>query len=779
MSGLSRATRSLFPVLCAFSISVCASGEQPGISTPPDPGWPREYKDGTAKLVLYQPQVDAWPDFKKLTVRFAVAVTVSKHAQPAWGVLRIESDTLVDMASRTVAFANFRVTGTSFPAAKDADEGKALEALTTRLLPAYPTTVALDRILAYLDGSGMQARQSAVLLDPPPILVSNQPAVLVIIDGEPISIDIEKTNLQKVVNTNWDLFHDKKENRYYLRDDLTWLSAKGLTEAWIPVTKLPKDFSKLPVNGQYNELLQAAAKPQKPAVVKLVLVVNKPSELIVISGEPALQPIAGTNLMWVTNTECDLFQDGATSQFYFLTSGRWFRAAQLRSQEWTAATTGLPEDFKKIPADHPRAHVLAAVPGTRQAEEAIINASIPQVATIERKSTKAEVKYIGDPKFELIPETRVSYATNTPNDVLRYEDAYYLCLQGVWFVATTPNGPWKAADTIPQEVYAIPASSPKYNVTYVTVYDSTPDTVTYGYTDGYMGIYVGYGVAMWGTGYYYPPYYYMGNYPYPVYWPSSYYTYGASAWYNPATGAYGRGSAVYGPYGGYARGAAYNPATGGYAWGKTAWGRYGAAASGGFYSPTTGTWGGSYQASNGYQSWGQSVVGRGDQWARTGSYSDSRGTVAGIKTSGGAEAVAVRGSQHQGFAGKSAAGDVYAGRDGNVYKRDQSGQWSKNNGGSWESMNRPAPASGQEARARQSIATRPIAETRGSPSVGSNREAIQGLDRDASARSRGNYNTQRSQSASRSSGWTSGGWVGRGAGGSGWQARSPGFGRRR
>src|SRR5258707_12777246 len=97
-------------------------------------------------------------------------------------------------------------------------------------------------------------------------------------------------------------------------------------------------------------------------------------------------------------------------------------------------------------------------------------------------------------------------------------------------------------------------------------------------------------------------------------------------------GVYGRGSAVYGPYGGYARGAAYNPATGAYAWGRSTWGPYGAAASGGFYNPSTGTWGGGYPASNGYQRWGQSGVGRGGRWGRTASYSKSRGPVRGSPT---------------------------------------------------------------------------------------------------------------------------------------------------
>jgi len=222
------------------------------------------------------------------------------------------------------------------------------------------------------------------------------------------------------------------------------------------------------------------------------------------------------------------------------------------------------------------------------------------------------------------------------------------------------------------------------------VYDSTPTTVTHGFTSGYAGVYIGYGVAMWGTGYSYPPYYGWGDYPYAVYWPPAYYTFGASAWYNPATGAYMRGGAVYGPYGGYARSAAYNPRTRGYAWRQTAWGPYGAAASGGFYNPNTGRWGGRYRASNGYQSWGQSVVARGNQWARPGSYSDSRGSIAGIQTSAGGKAVAARTSQGRGFVARSSSGDFYAGTDGAVYRRDQSGQWYRNSGGSWESMNPPA-----------------------------------------------------------------------------------------
>jgi hypothetical protein len=706
---------------------------------PADSGWPREYKDESGTLLIYQPQIDSWESFRRIEARFAVALTPSTNKQPVYGAIRTLSDTLVDTESRTVAFTNFTIADTRFPAAAKESEAESLKALTAKLFPTLPTSISLDRVLAYMDASQARPRQTAISLDPPPILVSTQPAVLVIIDGEPVLFDIEKTELQKVVNTNWDLFFHKDNERYYLRKDKTWLSAKKLTDAWKSEKKLPKDFSRLPDTDEYQEIKQTAKAPQKMSPVVLVLVVHKPTELIVINGKPSLEAVPDTGLSWVTNTECDLFFARVDGRYYLLTSGRWFRTPDLHGGKWEPATSTLPDDFKKIPLNHPRAHVLASVPGTRQAEEAVLMASIPQTATIDRKTAQAQVQYVGEPKFEEIKGTSISYATNTPNDVLRVGDSYYLCLDGVWFLASSASGPWTPADKVPPEVYAIPAESPKHNVTYVTIQESTPETVVYSYTPGYTGMYVGFGVAVWGTGYYYPPYYGWGYYPYPVYWPYPYYTYGASAWYNPVTGAYARGSAVYGPYGGYGRAAAYNPSTGRYSWGRTAWGPYGAAASGGFYNPRTGTWGGRYAASNGYQSWGQSVVARGDRWARTASYSDSRGTVAGIKTSEGGRAIAARGNEGQGFAARSAAGDVYAGRDGNVYRRDQSGQWSKNNGGSWESIQGPSRGEGTREQVRNSAQGRTGA-------AGSSGQ-VGGLERDAAARNWGNYSSQRSSSA--------------------------------
>ena len=668
------------PVIRSFFVFACIL---PVLTGAPDQAWPRQYTDGNAKLVLYQPQVDSWSDFKRLDARFAVSLATSKHAPPVWGVLSIEFGTTVDRKSRSVTFTSFSVKDMRYPSATDEAENKVWQALTIKLLPAQASTIALDRILAYIDESHWYARETEILFDPPPILVSKQAAVLVIIDGEPVPLDIGATSLQKIVNTNWDLFFDKKGERYYLRDDNVWLTAKALADGWTPVTQLPADFSRLPANDLYRDVLQAAAKPQKPLTTKLVLVVDKPSELIVLAGNPVLEPIPGTRLSWVANTGSDLFFDTAARQFYFLTSGRWFCAFDLRSNAWTAALSPLPDDFSKIPADHARAHVLASVPGTRRAREAVLNATIPQISTVTRSAIKAEVKYAGEPKFEPIAETGVSYAVNTPKDVLRADGRYYLCLDGGWLVSQSAAGPWQAADHIPEEIYAIPPSSPKHHLTYVTVAGADSESVTYRYSAGYNGAYIANGVLVWGTGYFYPPFFAPGP-PLAIYWPSAYYTYGASTWYSPAMRGYVRGSSTSGPYGGYARAAAYDPATGAYSWGRPAWGAYGPR------------------------------------------FRLSSGRVVQAHT-----------------AKKTPPGDFYAGKDGNVYRRDSTGVWTQNNGNSWVSLN-------------------------GGDSI---REA---LNYDSSARYWGNYNAQRSDSADKLGGWSSDGFVGRGI--SGWMMRSPGFG---
>ena len=259
---------------------------------------------------------------------------------------------------------------------------------------------------------------------------------------------------------------------------------------------------------------------------------------------------------------------------------------------------------------------------------------------------------------------------NTDKDVFKVGDSYYMCYQGVWFVSKSASGPWEVASSVPQQIYEIPVSSPANHVTYVTVEDSDDDWVTYAAAAGYTGMMVGWGCAVWGSGWYYPPYYGYGGY-YPYYYPY-FPTYGYSAWYNPYTGAYGRSAAVYGPYGGAGVGARYNPRTGTYARGAAAYGPYGARGVAQAYNPRTGTYAATRQGSSVYGNWGSTYVQRGDDWAKTNRYTNrtTGNTTRTVRTDEGGAITRRGGPGGGGFVAGGEGGNVYAGHDGNVYRRD-------------------------------------------------------------------------------------------------------------
>ena len=204
----------------------------------------------------------------------------------------------------------------------------------------------------------------------------------------------------------------------------------------------------------------------------------------------------------------------------------------------------------------------------------------------------------------------------------------------------------------------------------MTVEDDDDDWVVYAAAAGYTGMMIAWGCTVWGSGWYYPPYWGYGGGYYPYYY-GNFSSYGYSAWYNPYTGAYGRGASVYGPYGGAGVGARYNPRTGTYSRGAAAYGPGGARGVAQAYNPRTGTYAATRQGSNVYGSWGSTAVQRGDDWATTNRYTNRQtgNTTRTVRTD---------------------SGDLYAGNDGNVYRR-QDGTW-------------------QQYRRRQLVEHRPPAE---------------------------------------------------------------------
>ncbi|HQZ15355.1 MAG TPA: hypothetical protein PLD86_00660 [Vicinamibacteria bacterium] len=747
-----------------------APAQAPTVTVTPNPattggatdrGWPRAYSTPSgARLLVYQPQVSSWSGQRRLVAYAAVAYEMKGAAKPALGSLKLEADSKVALSERLVNFSTLTVTESNFPTL-DKEKVRELVAEIVKAIPEEDRVISLDRVLAHIDKSDIIPKnEEGVKSDPPRIFFSPGPARLVNIDGEPIWSPIKENDLKFAVNTNWDLFQHEPTRTFYLRDDKTWLKATDLSGAWTPAGALPQSFSRLPADANWTEV-KAALPGQKLSVEKTpkVFVSTTPAEMILTTGTPVYQPVAGTRLGWVSNTESDVFRLGGNGPVYYLVSGRWFSAPDFKGP-WTFATLSLPAEFQKISLEHPRSRVLASVPGTQQAAEAVLLAQVPQTARVNKKEIKApEVAYQGEPRFEPIETTTVSQAVNTDKDIIKVGDLYYMCFQGVWFMASSPSGPWEAASSVPKAIYEIPVSSPAHNVTYVTVVEDNDDDewVTYATVAAYTGVMIAWGCAVWGSGWYYPPYYGWGG-GYPYYYPR-YPSYGYGAAYNPWTGAYGRYGAAYGPYGGAGVASRYNPRTGTYSRGAAAWGPYGARGYGEAYNPRTGAYGQTRQGSNVYGSWGSTSVQRGDQWANTRRVTNNvtGNTTRVTRTDSGAGAITSRGPGADAGAIRTTNGDVYAGRDGNVYRRQDSGSWEKYDNGNWGSTNRPT----QQQRDTSTTGTRSTPST------------MDQLDRDSRARSEGTQRTRDYSTYQRSGGSRSGAGSYRGGGARG------GGGRRR
>src|SRR6267143_6980417 len=96
--------------------------------------------------------------------------------------------------------------------------------------------IALDRLEAALAASDSeQAGVEALPVnnDPPKVIFTTKPSLLVLIDGPPKYRDVGGTDLQLMLNTRATIFLDTKKSEYYLNVMNGWLKGPDLmADAW-------------------------------------------------------------------------------------------------------------------------------------------------------------------------------------------------------------------------------------------------------------------------------------------------------------------------------------------------------------------------------------------------------------------------------------------------------------------------------------------------------------------------------------------------------------------
>ncbi len=745
--------------------------------------WPRDVKVSSGTITIYQPQVESL-EGNILKGRTAIAYHASGGDSPVFGAAWLTSQVQIDRESGTVHYETMEITDTRFPK-ENKQVGEEFSKAVEEGVKKGNLTSSLDELTTALAAVEQEQKQAANLNnDPPEVIYMEKPALLVVIDGKTMLQKIENSEYQAVANTPYPLFSDSKSGKWFLNaaDDV-WYSAAKADGPWAFTDEPPAALVKM-VADRVTEADQKVEKSETKITAENapeIVVVHKPTELVVSKGKAEFVPLTD-DLLSMSNSDSNVFMDVKSQKYYLIISGRWYKADSMTATWKYVDADKLPETFADIPETSKHADVRASIAGTDEAKEAVMDAQIPQTATVKKGTVDIQVVYDGNPDFKVIDGTDLKFAVNCSETVILAGEEFYLVKDAVWYVASSATGPWDVSDHAPPGIDKVPPSSPVYNTKYVYVYDSTPDVVYVGYTPGYAGSYIYGPTIVYGTGYYYnpwvSPYYY---YPRPSTW-------GFNVSYNPWTG-WGFGlSWSSGPFRvGFYTGGGYH---GSYWGGRRCYGPRGYRSS---YnnihiddvninrnrnfnniSNRNNLYRGNHQRANIQNTVNSRSIGQSDRQNIQNRMAGNQGGGAGLGAAGGAALGAAGGAAIGAAAmNNSRANNVLADKNGNVL-RNNNGQWQERSNGQWKDRSDGSGTSQKSsARAQQKsefqqrnnqgnnkVSQSTTQQKRSNVqqrSSGYNRSSS--VDRQQHSRQRA---TQRSQSRSRPSGRSGGGHRGGG-----------------
>ncbi len=491
--------------------------------------WPKTIQGSDGDIIkIYQPQAESLTG-NVLKSRSAVSVIENGKSEPVFGAFW--SEAVVDNNNSNVVIRSIQITNIKFPDAVNESTVNDIREKLQSQIPALNISISKEELQQSLNNNQEQSKLSSSFNNnPPKVIYTTKPSMLVLIDGVPKLQTNSDWGMDVVVNSPFTIVKNN-DGKFYLYGGKKWFAAPDATGPYNYVSETPQNLQKVEDainskkdNSDNNDNVTAVSNSSN--VVPSIIVSTEPAELIQSDGEANFSPVENTGLLYVKNSGNDIFMDVNSQQYYVLLSGRWYKSNALNSKWQYIAADKLPADFSKIPAGSPKDNVLASVAGTEEANDAIIEAQVPQTAKVDRNTATANVVYDGDPEFERIEGTRLKYAVNSSITVMKLDNMYYAVDNGIWFVSDRATGPWQVSTSRPDEVDRIPPSSPAYNTKYVYVYDVTPDYVYMGYTPGYLNTYVYGPTIVYGTGYYYHPWFGRYYFPRP-------YTWGFSMNYDP------------------------------------------------------------------------------------------------------------------------------------------------------------------------------------------------------------------------------------------------------
>jgi hypothetical protein len=492
--------------------------------------WPKEITTDQGQIVVYQPQPSDL-DGSKLTGTAAFSILPQGKNDPLFGALFFSAMLDFDRENHLYTLRSCDVTNVRFASQDSTIDMEKVKAGIVSAIPTWNFTGSTDQLITTIERASLRESNAGFKNDPPAIIYRSKPAVLVLIDGEPKFQPMEGTDVQRLVNSPFLVMKYGTEHPYYLYGGDNWMTSSDVTKGWTVTKNVPGPVKKALEKNTQPEEAKDATQTTDEGVTPEIVVSTKPAELIQTNGPANYVPLTGIDLLYVDNSDDYILKELTSQKSYILKSGRWYASTSIEGPWLFVAADSLPSSFAQIPPGSPVDGVLASVPGTPQSKDAVLDAQVPQTATVDRKTAgkNVQVTFDGEPKFEAIEGTSLQLAVNSSSTVFKFGATYYVVDNGVWFESKSYKGPWEVSTSRPTDIDKIPASNPAYNTKYVYIYDSTPDVVYVGYTPGYMGAYVYGPTVVYGTGWHYSPWVGTTYYARPCTW-------GFGMHYSPWTG---------------------------------------------------------------------------------------------------------------------------------------------------------------------------------------------------------------------------------------------------
>ncbi|MEJ2190654.1 MAG: hypothetical protein P8Y93_14895 [Acidobacteriota bacterium] len=489
-----------------------------GISSAID--WPQEIEAPEGTIVVYQPQPEEI-EGNELSGRAAIAIEHKGSDEPIFGVMWFTARIDTDRDAHTVLVRDVKVTDVRWPDSKDAGEQRFTQIVESSV-PASGFEISLEQLTASLATAERErAGLEDIRNDPPEIVFARELAVLLLYDGEPRFSPVEDSPFERVLNTPFLVVRDTRNTWCYLSSGTLWYRAKDPLGPWEPTSSPPQDLVKM--------LPPPESDQSAPAAPPAIVVATVPTELIVSQGPPEWKTLSGGKVLRRVRRSGRLCQAARSSTSRTprprgcassppATCTYCCRAAGIGRKPrmgpgHSCRPTSYPGASRRYRPTPPLAVFAPPWPAprrprrpcsTRRSRRPPPSSARKQrsrSSTTERPSSKRSRAHRW-----LTPSIQAPRCSRSTRAFMRSTKACG---------SPPPRPPVRGRSRIRSPRRRFPKSRPA--------------RLYVGYTPGYLWSYPSYGVPVYGTGWYYPPYWGRWYYPRPPTW-------GFHVGYNPWTG---------------------------------------------------------------------------------------------------------------------------------------------------------------------------------------------------------------------------------------------------